>query len=138
MTYQDIVNWSEQNVPMGLAKGSFSKWLSLIDAEFLNSGHFLPKEVEPMLEKRWLKFHDTKEVAEKGEEEPIKEPEPPRGTIGKQLDARFERLPSGIEFTPKQVASWTGFNKNTVRRELQEFTEQGRLQRTAKGRYRVV
>jgi len=135
MTYQDIADWAEKNVPMGLAGGSFTKWLSMIDNEFLQSGHFLPHtEVDPLLEKRFLKHHEKLEPSE----EAPQEPQAPKGNIGKRLSERFDRLPEGTEFTPKQISQYTGFNRNTVRRELQEFVAEGRLQRVSKGRYRVV
>lgn len=137
MTYQDIANWAEKNVPMGQAEGSFSTWLGLIEAEFLNTGHFLPKEVNPLLEKKWLNKNDQLEP--RGQEDIAPPPPPPEPQfIGDKLADKFSRLPTDIEFTPKQIAQWTGFNKNTVRRELQEFVADGTLQRIEKGRYRLA
>lgn len=137
MTYQDIANWSEKNIPMGFAEGSFSKWLGLVESEFLKSGHFLPKEVNKLLEKKWLAKNEQLEP-EKDKDITPPPPPPEPTTIGENLSIRFDRLPEGIEFTPRQLAQWTGFNKNTIRRELQEFVAEGTLQRISKGRYRVA
>lgn len=137
MTYNDIANWAEKNVPMNLAQESYSKWLGNVESEFLNSGHFLPKQVYPLLEKKWLTHNERLEP--KGKEDIAPPPPPPEPkTIGGQLNDRFDRLPSNIEFSPKQIAQWTGFNKNTVRRELQEFVAEGKLQRVGIGRYRLA
>lgn len=137
MTYDDIINWAQKNLPIEFNGNSYSKWIGRLESEFLNSGHFLPNQIYPLAEKRWLKSHDRLEP--KGQEDIAPPPPPPEPkTIGGQLSDRFDRLPSDIEFTPKQIAQWTGFNKNTVRRELQEFVNEGTLQRVAKGRYRLT
>jgi hypothetical protein len=136
MTYQDIANWAKKNVPMGLAEGSYSKWLGMVESEFLQSGHFIPKKAIPLIEKKWLSVNDQLEISGRDIAPPPPPPEPK--LIRDDLESRFERLPSDIEFTPKQVSQWTGFNKNTIRREMQEAVERGTLQRISKGRYRLA
>lgn len=136
MTYEDIVNWMENNLPIQFAGDSYAKWIGASEAEFLNAGHFLPKQIYKIAEKKWLKKHDRLEPKGKEDIAPPPPPAEPR-TIGGKLSDRFSRLPSGIEFTPTQITQWTGFNKNTVRRELQEFVAEGTLQRIERGRYRL-
>ena len=137
MTYSDIINWGINNLPISWKGDSYSNWISELEREFLNSSHFLPNEIYPLAEKAWLKKHDRLEPKDKEDIAPPPPPEEPK-TIGGKLSSRFDRLPADIEFTPKQIANWTGFNKNTVRRELQEFVAEGRLQRIEKGRYRLA
>ena len=137
MTYSDIVNWGKQNLPISYNGESYSKWIGELEANFLNSNHFLPNEVYQLAEKQWLKDHDALEP--KGKEDIAPPPPPPEPkNIRDRLEDRFDRLPSDIEFSPAQISKWTGFNKNTVRRELQEAVERGTLQRVAKGRYRLA
>jgi len=135
MTYQDIANWCERNVPMaGLT--NYQEWKNMCEQEFLNAGHFMPEQVYPFLEKKWLKTHES--LLDK--EKPIPEPEPIPESVGKQ-DKLFRRItlfPEDLEFTPKQVASFTGTNYNTTRRVLQELVTEGILQRIARGRYRLA
>jgi hypothetical protein len=136
MTYQDIVNWCERNVPMGQAE-TFSEWLDMCEQEFLNAGHFLPEEVEPLLEKRWNRNHPThtEEIPsrfERFEQERDREQE----TKGAILERRISKFPQDLEFTPSQISKFTGVNKNTTRRELQELVAEGKLQRVSRGRYR--
>lgn len=137
MTYKDIADWSEKNVPMAFAEGSFNKWLGLVEAEFLKSGHFLPKEVNELLEKKWLAKNEQLEPV-KGEDITPPPPPPEPATIGGKLSNRFDRLPVDTEFSISQITQWTGFNRNTIRRELSEFVAEGTLQRVSRGRYRVA
>lgn len=140
MTYKQIAQWSEQNVPMSQAE-NYQDWKNLCEQEFLNSGHFLPEGVYPLLERKWLKYHDTLDIGqEAGIDLPEKTISPPKpsGTVRKRLATRIENFPSDLEFSPKQIAQFTGINKNTVRRELSEMIQQGTLQRISRGRYRLA
>lgn len=132
MTYQDIANWCEKNVPMGQAT-DFNDWLSMCEEEFLNAGHFLPEESIVFIQKKWTKAHPDERIT------PPPPPRPPDDlTISKKLQRRFEKFPQDLQFTPSQLAKFTGTNKNTIRRELQEFVADGTLQRVSRGRYRLA
>lgn len=140
MTYRDIANWAERNVPMNQAD-NYQEWKDMVEQEFLNAGHFLPQDVYPLLERKWLKSHDSLDVGKEDtgidlpqESITVKEYE----TIGANLSKRIDKFPSDLEFTPSQIAKFTGYNKNTVRRELQELVAEGKIQRIAKGRYRLA
>lgn len=140
MTYEDVANWIERNVPMGQAE-NYEDWFNMAEEEFLNSGHFLPEQTLPLIKKKWDKAHPT---TSSGQEEEIasrferfeQQADKQGLTKGELLERRISKFPEDLEFTPKQIAQFTGMNKNTVRRELQEFVEDGTLQRVGKGRYR--
>lgn len=141
MTYADIVNWCENNVPMGQAE-TVSEWLDMCEQEFLNAGHFLPEEVMPMLESRWNKRHPTTSSGQEEELSKRMERFDKEGShneaIHNRLERRIDKFPQDLEFTPSQLSKFTGVNKNTTRRELQEFVAEGKLQRVSRGRYRLA
>lgn len=137
MTYQDVANWCEKNVPMGQAE-SVSDWISMCEQEFVNAGHFLPEEVLPLLQKKWSRAHpeERPQIEESRFDKFEKEREKERITIGQKLERRIDKFPQDFEFSPIQLSKFTGVNKNTTRRELQELVAEGKLQRVSRGRYR--
>lgn len=137
MTYADIVNWCENNVPMGQAE-TVSEWLDMCEQEFLNAGHFLPEEVMPMLESRWNKRHPQREPQEEQFTKFERQQEATHEAVHSRLERRIDKFPQDLEFTPSQLSKFTGVNKNTTRRELQEFVAEGKLQRVSRGRYRLA
>jgi Fic family protein len=127
---------------MGQAE-NFQEWLNLCEQEFLNAGHFLPEECLPFIEKKWNKAHPS---TSSGEEEAIasrferfeQEREIEGITVSAKLERRIRKFPSDLEFTPKQISTFSGTNKNTTRRELQELTKKGTIVRVSRGRYKLA
>jgi len=130
MTYEDIANWAEEHIPQSQFN-NYAEWKEAVESEFLNSGHFFPEQVYPLLQESWDKNHEEKQ-------EPVYLPPEPERTESAKLFRRIDRLPQDVEFTPKQISSYSGVNYNTVRRELQEGVLSGELQRVRIGVYRKV
>lgn len=139
MTYQDIANWCEKNVPMNQAS-SKSEWISMCEQEFLNSGHFLPEESIPFIEKKWeLKHPDVKEDPQQTRIEQFEQEQERTGFTKKELiQKKLISFPADIEFTPLQFSKFAGTNKNTTRREFQQLEREGFLTRTRKGVYKLA
>jgi Fic family protein len=128
MTYEDIAKWSIEHIPMGQFD-TYEEWRNEVEQEFINTGHFFPKQVYALIEAEWNKYHAGKaEFPEPSEEE--------GKFVRERIAFRIEKFPQDLEFSPKQLANFTGENKNTVRRELQQLVEEGTLQRISRGRYR--
>lgn len=136
MSYETIAQWAVDAYPPKMFN-SYSEWHAEVERDFLSSNHFFPSnKVDPLLEKQWLRFHDRLEPER--EQEPVEDERPEARNVGQRISRTLERLPSDTEFTPAQMAKFTGLNKNTVRRELPEFVASGELQRVRRGVYRIV
>lgn len=65
MSYNDIDDWADENIPMDLYN-TFDEWINDIEANFAQHGHHFPDGMRENLRQHWL--------AEMGEED-LEEPE---------------------------------------------------------------
>jgi len=140
MTYEEIAQWAVETYKIELYD-SYSDWHEDIEQDFLSQGHFFPSEqVDPLLEREWVKVKDVLEPDKPFPPVPPEPREPPK-TVGEEYSRRFEKFPSDATFTPRQLHAFFGsktHNYNTLRRELSEFAQEGTLQRVKRGVYRIA
>ena len=61
MTYDDIIDWTDDTLPMDLYDDA-EDWIHDIEANFAKSGHYFPTEVVTTLLDAWNETHEQEDI----------------------------------------------------------------------------